>query len=293
MITTWDYIKALFKPDEKVAIVCKKTDGGKPFSRYLTAAEACNPRFQAELRAKNAHGYNVWISMNPLFPQAQSRSKENIASIKRLFLDMDHDAETNLARLMDDPEIPRPNYILNTSPGKYQVIWNVEGFKQGTAEDTMRALVRRFNADPAPVDISRVLRLPGLHNKKYPQTFQVVAEPHSTQLYQPSDFEAVKLSPQPIDGDSSSASHQPRASKPSRSLSGRDTSPSGQDFGYCCEVLAKARTRNIESVCLDLVAEIEQRASLRHKSNPDYHGYAVRTVENARRKVEEQRQARK
>ena len=57
-----------------------------------------------------------------------------------------------------------PNYVLNTSPDKFQVVWKVEGM---TIED------REFDGDAAATDSTRVLRLPGFANKKYEADFYV------------------------------------------------------------------------------------------------------------------------
>jgi RepB DNA-primase from phage plasmid len=51
------------------------------------------------------------------------------------------------------------------------------------AEALLHALAREFGGDPAATDATRVLRLPGLANKKYRTDFYVGAERHSTETY--------------------------------------------------------------------------------------------------------------
>jgi hypothetical protein len=216
--------------------------------------------------------------MNPLKADAQSRCKDNIASIRRIYLDIDRDGHNTLLRINTDSKegrLPAPAYVLNTSPNKYQIIWNVQGFTQEIAEGTMRSLVRLYNGDPAAVDISRVLRLPGLHNKKYGQTFPIVALPYSRKVYSPAEF------PEPTCTPVASPRHATR----SHSSGGIDTSPSGKEFAYCCHEIYHAPAHDLEAVCSRLTDEIEQRARARKKNTSDYRGYAERTVTNARQKI--------
>jgi hypothetical protein len=63
-------------------------------------------------------------------------------------------------------EMPRPWAIIESSPGKYQVLWRVEGFPQDQAEVVTRGLAHHFGADQSVWDAARVLRLPGFRNCK-------------------------------------------------------------------------------------------------------------------------------
>lgn len=53
--------------------------------------------------------------------------------------------------------MPEPNYLINSSPDKWQVIWKIAGCGKGEAEGIERGLVADTGADPAVVDIVRVL----------------------------------------------------------------------------------------------------------------------------------------
>ena len=94
--------------------------------------------------------------------------------------------------------MPHPNYVLHTSPGKFQVIWRVEGISQNDAEDLLRGLARRYGGDPAATDATRVFRLPGFNNKKYEQNFPVklAAGTLSEPVYRQSDFRIEPISPE-------------------------------------------------------------------------------------------------
>ena len=111
--------------------------------------------------------------MNPLKPAARTRTKEDILSIRHLYVDLDHDGAKSLASIQQSNLVPRPNYVLSTSPDKFQVIWRVEEVAQDQAEALLRAMARKFGGDPAATDSTRVLRIPGFVNKKYDETFIV------------------------------------------------------------------------------------------------------------------------
>ncbi len=74
------------------------------------------------------------------------------------------------------------------SPAKQQVVWEVEGLTQEQAEELLHAMARVYRGDPAATDSTRVLRLPGFHNKKYAENYRVEAHLESTKLYHFSDF---------------------------------------------------------------------------------------------------------
>ena len=66
--------------------------------------------------------------------------------------------------------------MINSSPDKWQVIWKIAGCRKEQAEAIERGLVGDTGADPAVVDVVRVLRLPGFYNHKYSRPHMVVVE---------------------------------------------------------------------------------------------------------------------
>src|SRR4030095_9761771 len=81
-----------------------------------------------------------------------------------------------------------PSYVLDTSQGKHQVVWKVDGFTAENAERLQRAMAIVHGADRAATDIARVWRIPGLYSRKYDPPFQVTAEKLSSAIYSPTDF---------------------------------------------------------------------------------------------------------
>jgi hypothetical protein len=84
--------------------------------------------------------------------------------------------------------VPKPNYVLETSLEKYQVVWKVEGIAQEQAETLQRAMVREFGGDPAATDSTRVLRLPTFVNRKYETDHLVKIKAEAAQTYHLEDF---------------------------------------------------------------------------------------------------------
>jgi RepB DNA-primase from phage plasmid len=163
-------------------------DFGETIQRITSAQKAASPEFQAWLRYKNANGSDVYIGMNPLKKDASTRTKEDIESIKHVYIDLDHGSPGALEAIENSGVVSKPNYVLNSSPGKHQVVWKVEGMNLEEAEDILHAMSREFGGDPAATDTIRVLRVPGFANKKYETNFYVEARRESTETYHIRDF---------------------------------------------------------------------------------------------------------
>ncbi len=178
-----EYIRANYEPSDRLAVVILDREHGKAVQRIATAQAIASPKFQAWLRYKNASGSDIYISQNTLRENASGRTKVDIAAIRHVFLDLDKDGDQAVAAIQQSDKVPEPNFVIRTSPGKYQVIWKVEGMTLPEAETIQRAMVKEFNGDPAATDSSRVLRLPGFHNKKYQENYRVEADARNFQTY--------------------------------------------------------------------------------------------------------------
>ena len=183
-----EYILDNFKPTDRIAVLVLNRQLGETTQRITTAQKASSPEFQAWLRYKNASGADIYVGMNALQRHASTRTKDDIEKISHVYLDLDHGGATSLEALENSDLVPRPNYVLNTSPEKFQVVWKVEGMTIEEAEALNQAMVREFDGDPAATDSTRVLRLPGFSNKKYEADFYVQARTESTQTYHLRDF---------------------------------------------------------------------------------------------------------
>ena len=187
------YIHENFRSDDRIAIVLVNKSNGDVVQRVGKAERIAGPDFQKWLRHMNANRYEVYISMNALKDEAKGRTKEDIAEIRHVYLDLDEGGREAIDTLLSREDLPRPNYLLNSSPGKYQLVWKVSGFSQDQAEALQRALVSETGADPAAIDSCRVLRLPGFFNRKYAEPHYVSAETISDETYRPEQFPKLSV----------------------------------------------------------------------------------------------------
>jgi hypothetical protein len=191
-----EYILQNFEPTDRIAVLVRDRRAGETIQRITTAKNAASPDFQAWLQHKNVTS-DVYIGMNALKRDAHSRTKEDIETIRHLYLDMDRNGPMALEATENSAPVPRPNYVLETSPEKYQVVWKVEGIAQEQAEVLQRAMVREFGGDPAATDFTRVLRLPNFVNRKYETDHLVKARAKAMHIYRHEDF---RLRTEPHDG---------------------------------------------------------------------------------------------
>jgi hypothetical protein len=159
--------------------------------RFSTADRIASAEYQGWLRHMNAQKHEVYIAMNAVAAYSSNRTKLDVAAIRHVYLDFDHDGTARVQAMRQRGDMPQPSYLLNTSPDKWQAVWKVEGFDLDQAERLMRAMVREFGADPAATDASRVMRLPGLYNHKYAKPHLVRAQEISGGVYRPEHFPRV------------------------------------------------------------------------------------------------------
>lgn len=263
-ITASEYIRANFDPSDRLAVLVRNRQRGETLQRISTAVRIAAPQFQEWLRYKNDRdGSDIYMGMNPLKPEAHTRTKDDIQAIKHLYLDLDHDGTKSLAAIQESELVPPPSYVLSTSPDKFQAIWKVEGVTQEQAEAFLHALAREFDGDPAATDSTRVLRLPGFTNKKYEEDFRVAIHSHTDRTYHPRDF---KLRTEPVDSGPSRWIPSRERLQPAAP---RELSQSERDWAYAKRALARGLPP--EEVMRDIA---EFRAH--EKYDPD--DYARRTV---------------
>jgi len=154
------------------------------------------------------------------------------SKIRHVNLDPDHDGEAALEAVENSGFVPKPNYVLQTSPQKYQVVWKVEMINQEGAEALNHAMVAEFGGDPAATDSARVLRLPGFANKKYDTDFYVRARVGSTEIYHLRDFK-FRLDAQ------DAPRHHPEERAGRRAAPNDELSQSEHDWAFAKRALAR------------------------------------------------------
>jgi len=73
---------------------------------------------------------------------AATRTKEDIACIRHVYIDLDYGGRKALEGINSSNLVPTPNFILNSSPEKFQIVWKVEAVKLDEAEALLHALAR-------------------------------------------------------------------------------------------------------------------------------------------------------
>jgi hypothetical protein len=263
-LTAPEYVRALHNASDSVAVLVRNRKQQRTTQRIAPAETVANERFQTWLAEQNAGGADIFIGMNPVGPSSRYRTKENIREVRHLYLDLDEDAGASLQAIRSSGDIPAPNFVLDTSPGKNQVIWRVEGFDVAEAEQVLRALASNYGGDPAATDISRLLRVPGFNNHKYSDSFVVRAHHEAETMYRPADFRSQEDYPE--------SPRHPSDSLSRRTLQPGHKSQSEADWAYAKRALARGD---------DSEQIIQRIADYRAEDKADPQYYARLTVTKA------------
>nr|WP_260796651.1 RepB family DNA primase [Occallatibacter riparius] len=256
------FLRRCFAPEETVAILLRNQDAAVPMQRVVRLEQALETRYMAWLSFQNQHGRNnIYIAANPLRPGSRKRTKECIALVRHLYLDIDEEGDARLAALRASELVPPPTSILSTSPSKYQVLWRVESFNFVQQERMLKLLAIAFGGDPACTDCNRVLRIPGFLNRKYDPAHGVTVEHPDDSIWTPDDFH--------LDAGVVNALLVAREISPSKSQSKHSNSEN--DWAWVSHELAHGKD------AAKLTRELASRRS--DKPNPLY--YAQRTVDVA------------
>jgi hypothetical protein len=183
-----EFLSRSFGSEETIAILLRRGSPAVTMQRIVPLERALQPRYLGWLAHENAAGANVYVVANPLISGSRKRTKESIAEVRHLYLDLDTDAESRLTALRSSDSIPTPTAIVSTSAGKHQVLWRVEGFTFEEQERVLKLLAITFGGDPACTDCNRVLRLPGYLNQKYDPAHPVSVEYLTDSTSNPADF---------------------------------------------------------------------------------------------------------
>jgi hypothetical protein len=219
------------------------------------------PRYTAWLAYENNAGANIYVSANPLRAGSRKRTKECIASVRHIYIDIDDDGDARLAALRASNAVPAPTAIVSTSPGKYQALWRVAGFDFERQEQTLKLIAQAFGGDPACTDCNRVLRIPGFYNRKYSPAHRVAVEYPADATYGPEDFRLDNVT-----GSSVLPLRRQRTKSPAQKHT-----HSEDDWAWVCDQLAHGR------YAAKLTDELATQRS--DKGDPFY--YAMRTVDVA------------
>ena len=264
-LTASEYVRELFGPEDNAAILVRNRSTGHTVQTIANAETIASPDYQSWLAGQSASGYDVFVGMNPIKDGAFSRTKGDIKDIRHVYLDLDRKGDEALQAIRNSSQVRAPNFVLDTSPGKHQVVWKVSGFGQDEAESLLHNLANKFGGDLAATDSTRVLRLPGFANHKLPEEFIVQARQQSDAIYTLRDFTIEEGSPE-------APRHFGHAQQRRRTLPGSHKSQSEHDWAYAKRALSRG---DDPEVVIRRIADY--RAD--DKTEPEY--YARHTVTKA------------
>jgi hypothetical protein len=256
-----NFLTRSFASSETIALLLRREDAPRPQQRVVTLEQVLAPRYMAWLAYENDNGANIYVSANPLRHGSRKRTKECIASVRHIYIDIDDDGDARLAAMRASDAVPVPTAIILTSPSKYQALWRVAGFDFEQQEQTLKLIAQAFGGDPACTDRNRVLRIPGFYNRKYSPAHPVAVEYPADATYGPADFRLDEVA---------GSSVLPLRGNARKSLSGKH-SLSEDDWAWVCDQLAQGKD------AVKLTHELAARRS--DKVDPRY--YAQRTVDVA------------
>ena len=132
------YIRDNFEAEDRIAIVLLNKRSGAVLQRVASAERIAAPEYQAWLRHMNARKYEVYISMNTLKAGTHRRTKNDVDLIRHIYLDFDEQGTAAVEALLERDDLPAPNYLINSSPDKWQVIWKIAGCSKDDAQEIER-----------------------------------------------------------------------------------------------------------------------------------------------------------
>jgi hypothetical protein len=267
LLSASEYVLALHESTDNVAVLLRHRARSQTLQRIASAETIASPDFQRWLTDQNLAGSDIFIGMNPLKDGASGRAKDNIKEVRHVYLDLDEDAKAALANIRDSLDVPAPNFVLDTSPDKHQVVWKIEGVDVEQAESLLHSLAGQFGGDSAATDATRVLRMPGFINRKYPNAPEFLVHVHheSKRIHQLRDFTVREDSPD-------AGRHMEDGHGSRRTMPRGHRSQSEADWAYAKRALA--RGDDPEEVIRRIA---DYRANDKH--DPAY--YARRTVTKA------------
>jgi DNA primase RepB-like protein len=277
LLTAQEYVFALHGPRDQIAVLVRNRTRHQTIQRILPAEGIARAPFQSWLQDQNKSGADIFIGMNPVREGSRNRTKEQIREVRHAYLDLDEEAGASLQAIRTSGDVPPPNFVLDTSPGKHQVVWRVEGFDTTQAESLLRALASQYGGDPAATDISRLFRFPGFTNRKYNEAFVVRVHHESDAVYHQQDFHIHEDSPE-------SRKDFTESLAATRRIPTGHRSQSEADWAYAKRALARG---DDPQIIIQRIADY--RAD--EKGDPIY--YAQHTVTKAQAELVRQRPASK
>jgi hypothetical protein len=205
------HISSIFKADDTICFVAiehnEDRSKEKVINSFASVEDALKPEYFEMLQRLNdapstVEGNSkpsIYLAMNAypaeLIGKRTGRTQDNVVAIKALYADVDKDGKSTMQSIDNSAAVPEPSIVLETSPGKYQGIWPVDGIEKAEAKPLLQAIAQQFHTDSAVAETARVLRVPGLRNHKYATAPEVLVIRNSGVRH---DRAAFKVAVKPV-----------------------------------------------------------------------------------------------
>ncbi len=283
-----EWFSELFGSEDHATVVLRDRGAqGGVVQRTRAAGYWRHPAGQRMLRQANDAGSDVFCSVNPMEPG----SSRSVAEVRRLQLDFDDEGDQRIGKLMRDVRegrVPMPAVVVRSSVGRWQVLWHVDPavWTRAGAEEVNRRLAAAYEADPAVVDVTRVMRVPGFVNRKPGRGGVRVAMVGrhvydragvGSQWWEPGAFRSVMPAPR-VGVAAPARCPAPAGSAPGRRYLYGRVVPASQSEADWAQVVDALRAGESPGVLIQELAELRE-----DKSDP--RDYAERTVVRACRSL--------
>src|ERR1700677_904385 len=106
--TAKDFLTRCFAPGETIALLLRTESADRPVQRIVRLEQAIAPAYLRWLAHENRSGANVYVAANPLRSGSRRRTKDCIASVRHLYIDIDFDGDARVAALRASDGGPAP-----------------------------------------------------------------------------------------------------------------------------------------------------------------------------------------
>ncbi len=165
-----NYISTIFRPGDTLCFVGINHKNDAREQEFVPYEKAITRDYFDELTRSN-RGASIYAAVNTypasLIGQTNGRTQENVVAIRVLQVDADHDGAEAMKAIKSSALVPQPSIIVESSPGKFQGIWLVDGISKEEAKPLMQAIASEFHTDSAVAEVARIMRVPGFVNRKY------------------------------------------------------------------------------------------------------------------------------
>src|SRR5262249_36042789 len=149
------FLMLAFEPQDWAAVFLKSYQNGRVAQRVGPVKWLASQSFQSWIWSMNAKGFNAYVSVNAVARGCRSRTRSSISAIRHVFLEADHDGAGVLAHVHDRNDLPKPSYVLCSSPDRVHLFWRAKEFTPAEVERLQKHLACELRTDPAATPITQ------------------------------------------------------------------------------------------------------------------------------------------